>query len=67
MNVESVIVPGGCTKYIQASDVCLNKPYKARVTELYDQWLSECVHHFTEGGNMKSPSRKIIIKWVLDH
>ena len=51
-------------KYIQAADMCWNKPFKARMTELYDQWLS--VHQFTESGNMKSPSRKRIIEWVLD-
>ena len=66
MNVDSVIVSGGCTKYIQVSDVCLNKPFKARVTELYDQWLSECIQQFTEGENMKPRSMKITIKWVLD-
>ena len=32
MNVDSVIIPGGCTKYIQAPDVCWNKPFKARMT-----------------------------------
>ena len=66
MNVDSVIVQDGCTKYIDASDVCLNKPFKARLTELYDQWLSECVHQFTDGENMKPPFRKIIIEWVFD-
>ena len=35
------------------------------MTELYDQWLSEGIHQFTEGGNMKPPSRKRIIEWVL--
>ena len=34
MNVDSVIISGGWTKYIQALDVCWNKPFKARVTEL---------------------------------
>ena len=58
MNVDSVIILGGCTKYIRASDVCWNKPSKARMTELYDQWLSEGVHQFTEGGNMKAPSKE---------
>ena len=66
MNVDSVIIPGGCTKYIQAPDVFWNKPFKARMTELYDQWLSEDVHQFTEGGNMELPSRKRIIERVLD-
>ena len=66
VNVDSVIIPGGCIKYIQAFDVCWNKPIKARMTRLYDQWLSEVVHQFTEGWNMKPPSRKRIIEWVLD-
>ena len=29
--VESVIVPGGCTKYIQAPDLVWNKLFKARI------------------------------------
>ena len=66
MNVNSVTIPGGCTKYIQAPDVCWNKPFKARMTELYDQWLSEGVHQFTECGNMKPPSRKTTIELVVD-
>ena len=66
MNVDSMIIPGGCTKYIQATDVCWNKPFKARMTKLYNQLLSEGVHQFTEGGNMEPPSRKRIIEWVLD-
>ena len=44
--------------------MCWNKPFKAKITELYDQWLS--FHQFTESGNMKSPSKKRIIEWVLD-
>ena len=66
MNVDSVIIPGACTKYIQASDVCWNKPFKARMTKLYDQWLSEGGHQFTEGGNTKPLSRKRVIEWILD-
>ena len=49
VNLDSLIIQGGCTKYIQASDVCWNKPIKARMTELYDQWLSEGDNQFTEG------------------
>ena len=37
MNVDSVIIPRGCTKYIQASDVCCTNPFKATMTELYNQ------------------------------
>ena len=48
INVDSRIIPGGCTKYIQAPDVCWNKPFKWRMIEFYDQWLSEGVYQFTE-------------------
>ena len=65
MNVDSMIILGGCTKYIQVPDVCWNKPFKERMTELYGQWLSEGVYQFTKGENMKPPSRKRIIEWVL--
>ena len=62
--VDQVIIPGGCIKYIQTPDVCWNRPFKVRVTELYDQWLSNGVHHYTEAGNMKAPSRKKIVEWI---
>ena len=35
--IDPLIVPGGCTKYIQAPDVVWNKPFKANVTEKYDE------------------------------
>ena len=34
--IDPVIVPGGCTKYIQAPDVAWNKLFKAKITEKYD-------------------------------
>ena len=36
------------------------------MTELYDQQLSEGVHQFAEGGNMKPSFKERIIEWVLD-
>ena len=32
------------TKYMQVPDVCWNKSFKAKVTEKYDEWMSEGVH-----------------------
>ena len=44
MKVESVIVPGGCTKYIHAPEVYWKKPFKAFITEYYDDILDSGVH-----------------------
>ena len=49
ITVESVLVPSGCTKYIQALDVSWNKPFKVHVTEQYDDWLAKQIHEYTAG------------------
>ena len=39
IKVDQVIIPGGCTKYVQVPDVSWNKPFKALVAEQYDEWM----------------------------
>jgi len=38
--IDVAVVPGGCTKYIQAPDVPWNKTFKAECTKRYDEWLA---------------------------
>ena len=64
--VDSIIIPGGCTKYLQGPDVSWNKPFKAKFTEFYDEWLSEGIHEFTASGNLKAPPRRQMVEWVLN-
>lgn len=65
--IDRVIVPGGCTKYIQAPDVSWNKPFKASRTEKYDEWLATVgIHEETAAGNLKAPPLKTILQWILD-
>ena len=63
INVDKVIIPGGCTKYVQALDVSWNKPLKALVAEQYNEWMASGVQEYTEAGNMRRPSRKTIVEW----
>ena len=56
--VDAVIVPEGCTKYIQAPDVLWNKPFKSSCTEKYDNWMGKVgIYSKTTAGNLKSPPR----------
>ena len=64
-NVDAVVVPGGCTKYIQAPDVSWNKPFKAAVTEKYGEWLAKSVNDLTPAGNPEAPPRKNVVEWIL--
>lgn len=38
--IESLGVPGGCAKYAHAPDVSLNKNFKAKVVDEYEEWPS---------------------------
>ena len=64
--VHVVVVPGGCTKYIQPPDVSWNKPFKGHVTRKYDEWMAEGTHEYTAQGNMKAPPRRKIAEWILE-
>lgn len=64
--INVVIVPGGCTRYIQAPDVLWNKPFKAACTEEYDNWMGEVgIHSETAAGNLKAPPKRTVIQWIL--
>ena len=62
LNVDQVIIHGGCTKYVQALDVCWDKPFKAFVTEQYDEPMANGLQQYTEAGNLRLPSRKNIVQ-----
>ena len=57
--VDTSIIPGGCTKYIQAHGVICNKPFKQKVTDLYDEWLAtHGLQRETAAVNHKAPPSK---------
>ena len=57
---------GGCTKYVQACDVVLSKPFKGLVMESYDEWLASGAHQYTEAGSTKPASQHLVVKWILE-
>ena len=65
-HVDTIIVPRGCTKFIQAADVSCNKPIKEHLGEMYDKWLAENEHELTTQGNMRASSRRQMVTWVLE-
>ena len=63
---EQVVVPDGCTKYIQVPDVVWKKPFKAKIVEYYE-WLANGIHQYTAVGNLKYVPRRSgeVVKWML--
>ena len=65
LHLHTAIVPGGCTKFIQAADVVWNASFKRAMRSHYDTWLSQPDNfEYTRGGNVKPPSRALLCDWV---
>ena len=63
--MDTVVIPGGATWHIQATDVSWNKPIKEQLREVYEQWMDEGPHTHTKGGKMRGPQLKQIVQWTL--
>ena len=66
MNTDDALIPGGCTKYVQAPNVVWNKPFKGHIMEFHDEWLASVVHQYTEVRNIKPASWHLVVEWVLE-
>ena len=62
-NAELVIIPGGCTSVAQPMDKCINRPFKQRVREHWQEWMRQG-RPKTPSGNLKQPTRQDVIDWV---
>ena len=63
-NTDLVFVPPGCTSLLQAPDLCWNKPFKQRYSELYDEWCISGSETYTTAGNQRPPTKEECISWV---
>lgn len=63
-NTDMCVIPGGCTSRLQPADVSWNKPFKARMGELYDEWLFSGLVQKTPKGNRKAPPKPLLLQWI---
>ena len=63
-NSEVSIIPAGLTKQLQPADISWNKPFKEAYRKLYDEWMATGEKSFTPAGNMRAPSKPLVVQWV---
>lgn len=66
LQIDTAVIPGGCTKFIQAPDVYWNAPFKAKVRQFYENWMLHGEKSYTKSGNMRAPSMEVYLKWIVD-
>ena len=65
LGFKTAIMPGGCTKYIQAPDMVWNSVFKSKFRSQYNAWVAGSNgHQFTCVGNLKAPSRALPCEWI---
>ena len=65
LKVDQAAIPGGCTGFIQAPDVCWNKPFKDSYTKSYDDWFEAGKQEFTATVNLKSAPLEAIVGRIV--
>ena len=45
--------------------MCWNAPFKVRYRDLYTAWMSALNHERTKAGNLRAPSKALMVDWVL--
>jgi hypothetical protein len=64
-NVDSLVIPGGCTKFVQTLDVSANAPFKSKISEEYDAWQAKGTKTYTPKGNIRAATKTILCDWVV--
>lgn len=69
-NVETAIIPGGCTSVLQPLDVSINKPFKCWLRTEWTKYIQEeslRVEKEQTAGNLakiRPPSKQMVVDWV---
>ena len=64
--IESIIIPGGMTLYLQAGDIGIFRELKNHLSLIIDSWKNSANVEYTKNGNPKAPDHSIVQSWVSD-
>ncbi|EFO89410.1 hypothetical protein CRE_26893 [Caenorhabditis remanei] len=66
LRLETAVIPGGTTKFIQAPDVFWNSPFKAKIRQQYEDWMIHGEKSLTAAGNMRAPPMDVYLGWICE-
>ena len=65
-NVQTAIIPAGCTSKVQPVDVSLNKPFKAIVKHKWEQYMQDSAKQDATLAKIPTPSKKTLVEWIIE-
>uniref|UniRef100_A0A915DVJ3 DDE-1 domain-containing protein n=1 Tax=Ditylenchus dipsaci TaxID=166011 RepID=A0A915DVJ3_9BILA len=64
--LETAVVPGGCTKFVQAPDLCWNSSFKVKIREFYEDWMLHGEKGVTKRWNPKATPMSVYLQWIVE-
>ncbi|KAF4801210.1 Pogo transposable element with KRAB [Turdus rufiventris] len=66
MNSELAVILGGLTKEVQPLDISVICSFKAKLRLLWENWMVEGEHSYTNTGRLRQASYATVCQWILD-
>lgn len=64
--IESLIIPGGCTGFVQPGDVSWNKPFKERIRACHETWIRDPKNSTPRESDTIPPiPPEVYLEWVV--
>uniref|UniRef100_A0A8C3UCV9 Pogo transposable element with KRAB domain n=1 Tax=Catharus ustulatus TaxID=91951 RepID=A0A8C3UCV9_CATUS len=60
------VIPGGLTKELQPLDIGIIRSFKSKVRSLWEEWMLEGEHSYTNTGRLRRASYATVCQWILD-
>ena len=60
------VIPGGLTSQLQPLDVAVNKPFKDRLRQKWNEWFCSDAVKTTKGGALQKPELPVVLRWVRE-
>ena len=60
------VIPGGLTKKLQPLNLSVNKSFKSKLKDKWEEWMSGEDHTFTKSGNQRRASYSQTCRWIKE-
>jgi hypothetical protein len=61
LGIEVIHIPGGCTGLCQPLNVGVNKPFKHRLHDLWEEWMTDMLN---KEGEIRDATHKEVAEWT---
>ncbi|KAF4794671.1 hypothetical protein TURU_099620 [Turdus rufiventris] len=65
MNSELAVIPGGLIKEVQPLDIGIICSFKAKMRLLWENWMVEGEHSYTNTGRLRRASYATVYLWII--